>query len=184
MRTSSILLPLPLIILAIPQFSPASLAYAIQRPKGPFRVRDLPFLNKTEPVGGCALEGGKEIPSNVNPLGDLLEKGIEALKSIVPNFDSGSEDDENATTDEEEDKDGNTNFLDCATAVASAISPLAKVRRTKELIQQAGGLLKVAQAVFKEPSFDKLVALGGPLGKLAKEFLGIPDIKEKCFAKA
>lgn len=181
MRSSIIFLPLPLIILAIPQFSPVSLAHAIQRPKGPFRVRDLPFLNQTESIGGCVSEGSKEIPSIINPLGDLFRKGIEALKGIIPNSDSGSEDDEIAGTDEEEDKDDNGDLFDCTTAIVSAISPFGKVKRAKELIQEAGGLRKVAQAVFKEPSFDKLVALGGPLGNLAKEFLGIPDIKEKCF---
>ncbi|WP_130451262.1 hypothetical protein [Zhihengliuella halotolerans] len=76
--------------------------------------------------------------------------------------------------------------LGCSAAIGTVIAttaiPVAKLLKIKRLVKAVGGVKETVKLMWGASfSYEKISALGGSIGVLAAEFIGVTSIREKCF---
>lgn len=65
------------------------------------------------------------------------------------------------------------------------MASVAKILKIKKLIGELGGVSKVVSDIRKSGwAINNIRKIGGPLGPLVKEFLGVKEIEDNCFNDA
>jgi len=67
-------------------------------------------------------------------------------------------------------------------AIAEGYLPIAKLRRVKDLIKEAGGVYKAAKALLKADKWEDLKEFGEAFFELAKILAGVDGIADTCFS--
>jgi hypothetical protein len=67
-------------------------------------------------------------------------------------------------------------------AIAEGYLPVAKLRRVKDLIKEAGGVYKAAKALLKADKWEDLKDFGDAFFELAKVLAGVDGIADTCFS--
>ncbi|KAL6706173.1 hypothetical protein ACN47E_006089 [Coniothyrium glycines] len=66
-------------------------------------------------------------------------------------------------------------------AVAEGYIPVAKLRRVKKLIEEAGGVWKAAKALLKADKMEDLKEFGEAFWELSQVLLGVDGVVDACF---
>jgi hypothetical protein len=156
-----------------------------------------PARRAVQPVNGTATPGGIPFPFSYTEANIAsLAAALDQIDSIPDSVASGGptalkawSKEHNARSTIEDSLVERQNWVqigNCVVQITKAIAegylPIAKLRRVKDLIKEAGGVYKAAKALLKADKWEDLKDFGEAFFELAKILAGVDGIADTCFS--